>query len=78
MNHQYQQKPEVIYTFTPNNFFTYLLNVEPSNLMFSKTYNTVFDDITITFTDQNGKPIETDNKVNLTLLFDKSKGHVTL
>ena len=30
----------------------YLLNVESSNLVFLKTYNTEFDEIVITFTDQ--------------------------
>ena len=37
---QYQQKFEVLYTFTPNKSYGYLLNVEPSNLVFFKTYNT--------------------------------------
>ena len=31
---QYQQKSEVLYTFTPNKSYAYLLNVEPSNLVF--------------------------------------------
>ena len=51
MDNQYQQKSEVLYSFTPNKSFAYLFNVEPSNLVFSKTYNTEFDEIIITFTD---------------------------
>ena len=39
----------------PNKFYAYLLNIEPSNLVFSKTYNTEFDDITVTSTDKNGR-----------------------
>ena len=39
---QCQQKSEVLYTFTPNTTYAYLLNVEPSNLVFLKTYNTAF------------------------------------
>ena len=35
-----QQNSEVLYTFTPNKSYSYLLNVEPSNLLFLKTYNT--------------------------------------
>ena len=35
-----------------------LLNVEPSNLMFLETHNTEFDEIIITFTGQNGRPLE--------------------
>ena len=40
---QYQQKSKVVYAFTPNKSYAYLLNVEPSNLVFLKTFNTVFD-----------------------------------
>ena len=31
---QYQQNSEVLYTFTPNKSYAYLLNVEPSILVF--------------------------------------------
>ena len=36
--------------------------------MFLKTRNTEFDDIVITFTNQNGRPLQTEDKVNLTFL----------
>ena len=39
--------------------------------MFLKTYNTEFDDIVITFTDENSKPLEIEDKVNLTMLISK-------
>ena len=48
-----------------------MLNVEPSNLPFLKTYNTECDEIMITFTDQNGRLLEIKDKVNLTLLINK-------
>ena len=51
--------------------YAYLLNVESSNLVLLKSYNTEFDEIIITFTDQNGRPLETEDKVNLTLLIYK-------
>ena len=54
VDNQYQQKSEVLYTFIPNKSYTYLLNVEPSNLVFLKTCSTEFDEIIITFIDQNG------------------------
>ena len=40
---QYQQKPEVLYTFMPNKSYAYLANIESSNLVFLKTYNAEFD-----------------------------------
>ena len=58
VDNQYQQKSELLYTFTPNKSYVYLLNVEPSNLVFLKTYNTEFDEIIITFMDQNVRPLE--------------------
>ena len=71
VDNQYQQKSEVLYTFTSNKSYAYLLNVEPGNLVFLKTYNTEFDEIIITFAHQNGRSLEIEDKVNLTLLIDK-------
>ena len=68
IDNQYKQKSEVLYTFMPNKSHTYLLNVEPNNLVFLKTYNIEFDEIIITFTDENVRPSEI---VNLTLLINK-------
>ena len=67
VDNQYQQKSQVLYTFMPNKSYGYLVNVEPSNLVFLKTHNTEFDEIIITFTDQIGRPLEIEDKVNLTL-----------
>ena len=53
------------------NLIAISLNVEPSNLVFLKTYNTVFDEIIIRFTDENGRTVETENEVTLTLLINK-------
>ena len=63
LDNQFQQKSEVLYTFTSNKSDVYLLKVEPSNLVVLKTYNTEFDEITITFTDQNGRSLEIEDKL---------------
>ena len=47
------------------------LKCRPSNLVFLKTYNTEFDENITTFADQNGRPLGIENKINLTLLFNK-------
>ena len=65
---QYQQKSEVLYTFTPDKSYTYLLNNEPQQFSFFETYNTKFLETIITFTGQNGRPLEIEGKVNLTLI----------
>ena len=41
VDNQYQQKSEVLYIFTSYKSYAYLLNVEPSNLVFLKTCNRV-------------------------------------
>ena len=75
IDHQYQQKPKVLYTFMPNKSYTYLLNVEPSNLVFLKTITFIMVIIIIIkFTDQNGKPLKAkEDKVNLALLINRWK-----
>ena len=39
--------------------------------MFFKTYNIEFDEIIITFADQNSRPLEIIDKINLTFLINK-------
>ena len=39
--------------------------------MFLKTYNADFEEIVVTLMDQNGRPIEIEERVNLTLLINK-------
>ena len=73
VDNQYQQQSDVLYTFTPNKSYAKLLNLEPSNLVFLKTYNTEFGEIIITLTDQNVRPLEMEDKVNLTSLINKQK-----
>ena len=41
------------------------------NSVFLKTFSTEFGDIIIIFTDQNGRPSEMENKVNLAVLISK-------
>ena len=65
----------VLYTFTPNKFYAYLLKVELSNLVFLESYNAEFDEIIRIFTDENGRLLEIEYKVNLTLLINKQKQH---
>ena len=73
IGNQYQRKSEVAYIFLPNKSYSYLLNVEPKNLVFLKTYNTEFDNMTTTFTDQNVRTLQVEDKVNLTLFINKQR-----
>ena len=71
VNNEYQLKFKVLCSFMPSKSYAYWLNVEPSNLVFLKTYHTVLDEIIITFTYQIGRPLNIEDKVNLTLLINK-------
>ena len=72
----YIKSLKVLHIFTANKSYAYLLNVEPSNLVLLKTYNTEFGEIVITFTNQTSIPLE--DKVNFTLLINKYKRADTL
>ena len=54
---QFQQKSQLLYISTPNKSDAYLLNVEPSSLVFLKIHNVEFNGIIITFTHQNGRSL---------------------
>ena len=76
VDNQYQQKSEVLDTFTLNECYTYLSNVETITLVLWKTYKTEFVDITVTSTDQNIRWLEVEHKVDLTFLINKQRQHV--
>ena len=71
VDYQYQHNSEVLYTFTTNKSYGFLLNFKANNLVFLTPYNTNFHDITITFTDQNGIPLATEDRFNLARLINK-------
>ena len=68
VNNNYQQNSRIIYTFVPNKPFGSLLEISPPNHIFLKTFNSEFQEIKVWFTDQNSKPLEVEDKINLTLI----------
>ena len=67
-NNDYQQDSGVLYTFVQNKSFGSLLDISPSNHIFLKTFNSEYDEIIVWFTDQNSKPLEIEDRINLTTL----------
>ena len=67
-NNDYQQDLRVLYTFVPNKPFGSLLEISPTNHIFLKTFNSEYDEIKIWFTDQSSKPLEIEDRINLTLV----------
>ena len=68
VNNDYQQDSRVLYTFVLNKSFGSLLDISPSNHIFLKTFNSEYDEIIVWFTDENSKPLEIEDKINLTMI----------
>ena len=67
-NNDYQPDSRIAYTFVPNKQFGCLLEISPTNPIFLKTLNLECQEIKVWFTDQTSKPLEVEDKVNLTLI----------
>ena len=68
VNNDYQQDSRVLYTFVPNKPFGSLLKISLTNHVFLKTFNSVYDEIGVWFTDQNSNPLEIEDRINLTMV----------
>ena len=71
VNNDYQQDSRVLYTFVPNEAFGSLLEISPANHIFLKTFNSEYNEIIVWFTDQNSKPLEIEDRINLTMVINE-------
>ena len=67
VNSNYQQASKVVFTFVPNKQFGQLITITPHSLTMLKTNNAEVSFIEIWFTDQNNRPLEIEDNVNITL-----------
>ena len=68
VNKDYQQDSRILFTFVPNKSFGSLLEISPINHVFLKTFNSELQEVKIWFTDQTSKPLELEDKINVTLI----------
>ena len=68
VNNDYQKDSRILYTFVPNKPFGSLLEISPSNHVFLKIFNSEFREIKVWFTDQKSRPLEAEDKINVTLI----------
>ena len=68
VNNDYQQDSRILFTFVPSKSFGSLLEISPTNHVFLKTFNSEFQEVKIWFTDQTSKPLELEDKINITLI----------
>ena len=68
VNNDYQQDSRVLYTFVPNKPFGSLLEISPTNYIFLETFNSEYNEIEVWFTDQNSKPLEIEDRINIAMV----------
>ena len=62
VNNDYQQDSRVLHTFGS------LLDISPGNHIFLKTFNSDYNEIDGWFVDQNSRPLELEDRINLTMV----------
>ena len=67
VNNSYQQASKVLFTFVTNKKYGQLINVSPETLIILKTVNTEFSFMEIWLTDQDNRPLEIKDSVNISL-----------
>ena len=68
VNNNYQQSSKVQFTFVPNKQFGQLITISLHLLTILKPINVQFQSIQVWFTDQSNRPLEIEDKVNITLI----------
>ena len=72
VNNSYQQASKVLFTFVPNKRFGQIITITPHSPTMLKTTNAEFSFIEIWLTDQNNRPLEIEDNVNITLIIGAS------
>ena len=70
VKNDYQEDSRVLYTFASNKSFVQLLDISHKNVIFLTTFSSEFSYIDVWFTDQNYKPLEMEDRINITLVIN--------
>ena len=68
VKNKFGQASKVLFTFVPNKKYGQLTTVSPNSLIMLKTVNTEFSFIEIWFMDQDNRPLEIEDSVNISLI----------
>ena len=68
VNNSSQKASKVLFTFVSNKKYGQLITVSPERLIMLKTVNSEFSFIEIWFTDQDNRPLEIEDSVNISLI----------
>ena len=69
INNSYQKNSRALYTFVPNKLFCQL-EISSKSFIFLKIFSLQFSYVEVWFTDQNSKPLEIEDKINITLVIN--------
>ena len=72
VSNSYQQACKVLFIFLPNKQFGQLITISPQPLAAQKTTKAEFQSIKLWFTDQNNRPLEIGDSVNITLIIGQT------
>ena len=64
----YLQDSKLLFSFAPNSRFGSLLSITPQVLKYCDTVDSIFDYIEISFADQNGRPLEIDDDITVSII----------
>ena len=70
VNNDYKQDSRVLHTFVPNKSFGSLLDISPANHIFLKTFNSEYNENDVWFTDQNSRPLQIGDRINLPMVIE--------
>ena len=73
VQNNYQQASKVLYTFVPDKRFGQLISIHPSSFRELRTTDAEFNFIEVWLTNQNNKPLEIEDNVNVTLIIGPCK-----
>ena len=68
VDQNFQQTPKVLFTFMPDKQFCQLITTAPHSLKMLKTAKVELQSTEVWFTDQNNRPLEIEDNVNITLI----------
>ena len=69
-NNNCQKNSRVLCKFVPNKSVGQLLDISTKNFIFLKRFNSIFSYIEVWFTYPNSKPLEIEDKIDITLVIN--------
>ena len=70
VDYKYQRDSLVLSIFVPNKSFGQLLNISPTNHIYTETFRSEFSYIEVWLTNQNSNSLEKEDRANLTLVIN--------